>query len=1032
MSRLSLSWPRRLPAALSALALLVPVLPVTLVALAAPAQADDGATENCVEDWECLYFRSGYTDTGEDNRPSEDSASWDLLRVTAKPTDTGGRSWEGTFRIRQHSTAGQEGSTPQCMEAKAYIGDASLNGPGAELENCGDTPNQRWYVEPVGDGGVLDTRPGAWNPWWRSNDTTWESTQRTSTKFYLRSAGEGDVADMCWGAEGSGGLYKLGANPYSGRLFTCGHPPTGGANTGDNGQLDEVNAHWNLYDESNGMPPMHRIPADQAPVTAILLASALQHALAECAADTTRATCAGQLHDEAGHTVSDWSRIDQLALNEQVTPTTITNGCAPGPSETGAGEDDGDGDGEDPPDGGTPTGGDDGAARVVYNGGDSPMTTTLGSSGTNSFGTSYTHSLGVEVTAAYDAFITKGEVKVTTSQAWGKTWSSSHSVSQDVTWTVPPHRYARATVASQALQLQAAWRFHSGAGAFNPWETDAFSTLTVPYSSDPAANQPDTVLSVYNTWDWKACSAGPPSVLDPTRRPQIENTTAPGTAPAVDDVLQAVTDTAWWLRPEGDDESVTLRYQWYRQRGSEPPEAIDHARQPTYTVTEDDVTDPEILDRVGPYHLYVGVTDVATQYRFDSLEHRSVSTSAVSETRSAIGDTHLELSLLNPDTDAGTDTIVDVSAAAPGSPTEPTGQVVLQDNGIVVGDPVTLGADGTARTRLRLARGSHALEAVYEGDGTVSGARSAVARTTITGTASRTSLTLASPAGRVGQDTTGTIRVRSDSGADVVPGGVVQLRADGRTVGPPVTLDADGTAQVTIPAPTAAGARELTVSYAGDTVFDPSTSAPVTQYVDAIGTQVGLEASARVTWRHGAVRLMSAVTAAGAGTPQGQVQLYLDGRPAGTPLVLDSQGVARVKLKGLALGRHRLAVRFQPTGSVHAAATSPETVLVARRHGVRTTIKADRTRVRRAQHLVVRGTVHALKNGPSPAGRRVQLLVDGRVVKSVKVARDGSYRMTIRGGKLAVGAHRVEVRFVGSKRASVAPDVSKAVVVTRR
>ncbi len=454
-------------------------------------------------------------------------------------------------------------------------------------------------------------------------------------------------------------------------------------------------------------------------------------------------------------------------------------------------------------------------------------------------------------------------------------------------------------------------------------------------------------------------------------------------------------------------------------------------------MTDDDITDDEVMARYGPYHIYVGVTDVSDQYRFDSAEYRSLTTSAVKEVRDPIGDTRLTLSLLNPNTDAGTDTIVDIAAAAAGSPTRPSGTVTVRDNGEVIGDPVTLGADGTARARLRLPRGNHALEAVYDGDGAVSGARSNVVRTSIAGTATRTTLELDHEAVSVmGGVTTATVRVTPVGGSDVRPSGIVRLRADGRTLGAPVTLEADGTVRVDLPAPATAGARQLTAGYQGDGVFDPSGSEPVTQYVDRIGTRVVVSSSARVTHRRGAVRLLAGVTAPAGGTPAGTVQFLMDGRAQGGRVTLDGLGRARLRVKGLTVGTHRLTVQYSPAAAVHGTAVSGTTLVEVRRHGIRTTIRPQRSRIGPRQRLVIQGTVRLLGptkgRGPRIAGRKVQLIRDGEVIRSVKLRPDGRYRIAVSAARLTKGANSIQVRYAGSRPASVAPDLSRIVAIHRR
>lgn len=967
----------------------------TVLALltASPARADDAPggpmpdPATCVSPFECLYFITDESNTEPDEAPSNES--WDLVAVNADPNPGTTPSpdappWQGTFLIRQHSTATAE--HPQCMGTS----------DNQQTQDCDPAKDgQRWYLEPAGVvGGSVVTdpaSPNAWSPFYSA--------------FYLRSADD-DHAGQCYGSAFNDLHADQNGHGNHGALKDC-------------TDIDvPTRFRWRLSRTSPfGTPVQPTLtPTQQGEVANTVRGLALSHALTRCSLKP--ALCKAHLYDvnKRGF-VSEWSRINELKVTSAPAPVLLNNSCAAGAvgDETG--------------DSGA------GAVRVLYNGGDASMSATLGASGSSEYSHSLTAGLSVAVEQSWDAVVASGSVTVTASVEYGQTWTNSRSVSQEVNWTVPPHRYATATLSTSALQLVAEWAFNDG--LFNPWSTDRFTRLTVPYSADSGAGSPDSVLAVYNSWDRKACSASGPSRLDPQHILEIENLSSPGLAPTVGDTLGAVADASWWVPPAFSSAPVALRYQWYRQRGAEPAEAISNARLATYTVTEDDITDDEVMDRYGPYHIYVGVTDVSDQYRFDSAEYRSLTTSAVREARNPIEDTRLTLSLLNPDTDAGTDTIVDIAAAATGSPSSPSGAVLIRDNGEVLGDPVTLGPDGTARTRLRLPRGNHALEAVYDGDGTVSGARSNVVRTNVAGTPTRTTLEVdRESVGVLGGATTATVRVTPVGGSDVRPSGVVRLRADGRTLGAPVTLEADGTARISLPSAIAAGARQLTAGYQGDAVFDPSASEPVTQYVDRIGARVAVSSSARVTHRRGAVRLLAGVTAGSGGTPQGAVQFLVDGRAQGGRLALDGLGQTRLRVKGLSVGTHRITARYAPATAVHGTALSGTTLVEVRRHGVRTTIEPKRSLLGPRQRLVVRGTVRVIGptkgRGPRIAGRKVQLLRDGQVIRSVKVRPDGHYRISVAAARLAKGANGIQVRYVGSRPASIAPGLSRTVVIHRR
>ncbi len=493
----------------------------TLLALlaAGPARADDPPggpmpdPSTCVSPFECLYFLTGEHNTDPDEAPSNEA--WDLVAVSTDPSpgttpDSDDPPWQGTFLIRRHSTATAEhpDDKPQCMGTS----------DNQQTQDCDPAKDgQRWYIEPVGAPStsvVTDpASPSAWSPF--------------DSYFYLRSADD-DHAGECYGS-----------------AFNDLHADQNGH--GNHGSLKDctdievpTRFQWRISRTSPyNIPVQPALTTTQRAQTAnTVLGLALSHALARCSLKP--ALCQAHLYDvNKSDFVSAWSRINELKVTSAPAPVLLNNSCAAGAvgDETG--------------DSGA------GAVRVLYNGGDASMSATLGASGSSEYSHSLTAGLSVAVEQSWNAVVASGSVTVTASVEYGQTWTNSRSVSQEVNWTVPPHRYATATLSTSALQLVAEWRFNDG--LFNPWSTDRFTRLTVPYSADSGAGSPDSVLAVYNSWDRKACSASGPSRLDPQHILQVENLTAPGLAPTVGDRLSAVADPSWWAAPAFGSAPVVLR-----------------------------------------------------------------------------------------------------------------------------------------------------------------------------------------------------------------------------------------------------------------------------------------------------------------------------------------------------------------------------------------------------------------------------------------------------------------------------------------
>ncbi|KHL12047.1 UNVERIFIED_CONTAM: hypothetical protein LK11_38700 [Mumia flava] len=1029
-----------------------------MLATAAPP-ASAAPPENCVGAIECLYLVSA-----TDGSDLVGGTPLDIVILDTEPSGTGAtQAWEGSVQIQDRS-----GATPQCLRTAIAV---------TSWADCDNSIAQRWAFEPASgqpdvDGhDVIDT--DAWNPW---------TSGAGSEFFYVRPVllGVGVAGDAC---------LELGADAVDVATVAC--------------DAEEVAQQFRFGAYDGDPDRAQKTQAQKAEVTSVVLGSAFDQALARCAIDKN--TCATRLTDDtSGDVLSDWDRIDALTIDARPTPVVSAAGCA---AASGP--------------------------KTIYNGGTEPMSTTIGASATNEYSYSFTLGLSAALAFTYKKPFLEAQLTITASAEYGRTWTESSTVSRDVAWTIPPRRYATAALTTTAVRATGSWRL--GESSFHPWETRDAVELSIPYSTESAAGVPDSVLGVFNSWAPKGCAADAPAVLASGEQLSVSNTTAPTGAPIPGDVLEASADEAWWVVPNGDGSGyvpapgVNLKYQWYRQRGDEEPVAIPGAYGPTYTVTGDDVTDDEILERFGPYHLYIGVTDVASSSRFDSLEYVSVATDAVraGRTPDSTGPkaSALTLSVANPGATATQDTEILVVATADGA--TPTGTVTIRDGGVPL-TTVTLGSDGTARTWVRLAPGVHDLDATYLGDSTVGAAVSSLARTTITRAPTTTALQLPSEV-RALAPTAARVTV---SGAGGDPSGTVQLYDGGRALGDPVTLGSDGTAEVDLPGFEAVGSHDLSASYAGDATYAPSASAertvevgvaPTTtrlavdgsptpggaldlratvslggtvpagtvptgtvQFTDGdepvgapvmldggeattsirgltagsrmrlratyvadepfagseslarsvvvenVPSSVALSTSKALIARGDRIVLRSRVRARGV-DPRGTVRFFADGRSLGVRRV-DSAGIARLRTSDLPAGTVRLSAEFAPAlGNGTKGSASPAVRQVVRRFHAKVKASVADDRIRRRDRLVVKGSVVvAERQRKRLTARRVWLTVDGDRIKKGRVRANGSFTIRVSGRELSKGRHVVRVTYVGSARPSVAPGTSRTVVVRRR
>ncbi|WP_262851722.1 Ig-like domain repeat protein [Mumia quercus] len=828
--------------------------------------------------------------------------------------------------------------------------------------------SQAFYFEPASgqawtDRDVVDT--ASW--------TAWDSPS-SSEYFYLKSAERRGLDERC---------LQLGHLVADIEVRPCNDSP---------------NQKFEFKDFDNDPDRAQKTQGEKDRLTARVLGSAMEFAAQRCA--FLKTDCALQLRDRtSGVVLSDWDRIDQLTIDARPQPVIRATGCASG-----------------------------GGPQSIYNGGSEPMSTTIGASATSEISSSVTTSLAVENTFSFgkDSAFFKYELKVTASVAYGRTWTDSTTVSQDVQWTIPPRRFATATLATASVLGTSSWRMNARPGSAHPWETKDVVELAIPYAARANASAPDTTLAVHNSWGQKMCDADPATVLAEGRQVSVTNTTAPDAGPIPGDVLTANADPAWWEEPRSIGSpapGVNLIYQWYRQRGSEAPSPIPGATKKNYTVTGDDVTDDEIVEWVGPYHLYVGVTDVANANRFDSIESFAVATDATRSERApnqtGPKETVLRLSVENPGTTATKDTVLSVEARAEGATSPPSGTVTIHDNGVVLTD-VALGADGTARKWVRLAPGVHDLDATYLGDGSVGAAVSNRTRTTVTKAASTTTLRVPSST-RAQTETTARVVVAGDGDA---PTGTVRIYDGGTPLGRPAELDGDGSAQVTLPGFAATGRHDLSARYLGDGTYASSSSdqrlvdvseLPTTTRVDVTGAAVA----------GGMLELAAQVRSSG-GVPVGTVQFTDHGRPLGEPVALRA-GVAKTTVRGLSAGERFLFGASYDGTDPYASSTSVDRPVTVAAASTSVAVRTSRTVVAAGDQVALRAKVTA--RGADIRGT-VRFFADGRALGSRVV--DGDGVATLRTSRFEVGKNRVSVAFLPASGAPLAGATSPTVVQTVR
>jgi MYXO-CTERM domain-containing protein len=202
--------------------------------------------------------------------------------------------------------------------------------------------------------------------------------------------------------------------------------------------------------------------------------------------------------------------------------------------------------------------------------------------------------------------------------------------------------------------------------------------------------------------------------------------------------------------------------------------------------------------------------------------------------------------------------------------------------------------------------GTHALSAVYGADTNYAASTSAVLSQVVDLGATTTTLASSSNPSLIDSSVTFTATVMATAPSTGTPSGTVTF-SEGATVLGTGELDAGGVATfatTTLPV----GAHMITASYGGSGSYDVSTSAALTQNVNAAAAVIALTAAPSPATYGGAVKLTATLTGAN-GTPTGTIA-FTDGVTALGNGTLDASGVATLSVPKLEAGTHTLGAAY--------------------------------------------------------------------------------------------------------------------------
>jgi hypothetical protein len=308
--------------------------------------------------------------------------------------------------------------------------------------------------------------------------------------------------------------------------------------------------------------------------------------------------------------------------------------------------------------------------------------------------------------------------------------------------------------------------------------------------------------------------------------------------------------------------------------------------------------------------LVLGGHSITAIYSGDTNNSTSTSATLTQQVNLIASSTAL-VSSLNPSTLGQS---VTFTATVTGS--SPTGTVQFKDGGTNLGAPIALAGGSAALSTTALTSASHSITAVYSGDSSNMTSTSAPLTQQVNQVTSSTALVSSLNPSSIGVNVTFTATVTGAS-----PTGTVQFKDGGANLGAPVAL-AGGSAALSTTALTAT-AHSITAVYSGDTNNTGSTSAPLTQTVNAVSpTTTALTSSKNPSETGQAVTFTANVTSAG-GTPTGTVNFLDGGGVIGSAAL--SGGAAAFTTSILTKGSHTITAVYAGTVGF-TTSTSPALV----------------------------------------------------------------------------------------------------------
>jgi hypothetical protein len=402
--------------------------------------------------------------------------------------------------------------------------------------------------------------------------------------------------------------------------------------------------------------------------------------------------------------------------------------------------------------------------------------------------------------------------------------------------------------------------------------------------------------------------------------------------------------------------------------------------------------------------LSLGTHMITVSYAGDANFNSSTS-AAITQTVSKANSTTTVTSSVNPAAFGSPVTFTaTVAAAAPASGT-PTDTVTFLDGSATLGT-ASLSGGGATFTTSSLAIGNHTITVSYAGDSNFNSSTSAAITQTISRASTTTTVTSSVNPAVLGQSVTFTATVSPVAPATGTPTGTVTF-LDGATTLGTATLSGGGATLTT--SALSSGNHTITVFYAGDSNFNSSTSAALTQTVTRASSSMTLTSSPNPSTVFQSVTFTVTVSAVapGSGTPTGTV-IFLDGGLTLATATLVS-GIATYTTSNLSVGNHTVTAIYAGDTNFSGSSSAALTQTVNKASSS-TTVVSSLNPSSFGQAVTFTATVSAVAPGRGTPSGTVTFL-DGTATLGSFTLNGGQSTLTV--SALSVGIHSITVRYSG-------------------